>query len=551
MTARITFDQSPSMAATASPPDSDKWSVVAWTVAALLVVVHGTLAWQRRSPSFSTMNDDAFYVLLARSLRHFNYLEAFVVGSPVHVQYPPAYPALLALAGSVFGEQYGLFVAMNVAMSCLALLLVFDTVRFRFGATAALGTLALCVVNPTLIEMAGVVRSEAMFLLLWCITLWALPKADKSVGWTVVVGASAILTALTRTAGLPIIAAVFLTWVLQRRWRAAGVLTIAAGLTVGLWVAFALLGPQASLQGASYLADMRAAPQNAGGISKTLRSALQLGARYFASDLPFALPVPTLRGTPVDNVVAAVVMAATLLAGLRGTWRQWRPAVLAAGLYAVLLVIWPFDSPRFLVPVLPFAYVVMGVGAAAISSWLRLGRAAGPVVLAALVLFAAASQVGADIATAKQCDRHAALSSVSCFSPAQVAFAAALRHVRMQSGPTTPFVAAKEATAAIIAERPVVRVTALARLHPDSVIPYLERINAQYAVVGYLEGRDYALARILAPSCRRLNLERTFEPRTYVFRILRDRDDSGGDSSCQVLSDRLAAWGGGDPIGLW
>src|SRR5262245_59531221 len=88
--------------------DSRPWLVVAAT----MVMLHLVLAWLRRAPSLTTMNDDAYYILLARALRAFEYRELFIVGSPIHAQYPPAYPAVLALISALFGERYDLFLAL-------------------------------------------------------------------------------------------------------------------------------------------------------------------------------------------------------------------------------------------------------------------------------------------------------------------------------------------------------------------------------------------------------------------------------------------------------
>src|SRR6185369_15337826 len=62
-----------------------------------LLVLHVVLAWLTRAVAIGTGNDDATYVLLARSVRHFEYVDRHLVTMPVHAQYPPGYPAILAL----------------------------------------------------------------------------------------------------------------------------------------------------------------------------------------------------------------------------------------------------------------------------------------------------------------------------------------------------------------------------------------------------------------------------------------------------------------------
>src|SRR5689334_23886344 len=161
------------------PPEEPRATIprLQWIAESLLIAVYALLAWLRRSPSLSTMNDDAFYVFLSRSLRHFSYVESFVVGSPFHVQYPPGYPAFLALVSTIFGEHHELFLDLNIAMLCGALAITDATARSRFGRNAALLVIAACALNPTLIELGGLVRSEAMFFLLWSLTLWAVMRS--------------------------------------------------------------------------------------------------------------------------------------------------------------------------------------------------------------------------------------------------------------------------------------------------------------------------------------------------------------------------------------
>jgi hypothetical protein len=216
-----------------------------------------------------------------------------------------------------------------------------------------------------------------------------------------------------------------------------------------------------------------------------------------------------------------------------------------------LLSIWPFDAPRFLIPVLPLLYVMGGVGAAVLSARGGMGRAPGVAVVSTIILATAATLVFRDVQTARACDRDAAQTSVSCFSSEQVAFMSALRYAGDAAAPSTPIVAAKEATAGMISGHPIGRVTALAQLRPSDGLAYLRRIHATYVVVGYLEGRDFRLARVLEPECHALRLARSFEPKTYVFEITSDSTSGDDGAACAVLRQRLANWGPGGPIGLW
>ena len=107
-----------------------------------------------------TGNDDATYLLLARSLRQFSYRDIHIFGAPVHSQYPPAYPALLALTGGGLGLDLTWPSLTSVALSTIALALIFDLARRVMPIGFALVLLTLLAINAPLLSYAGAVRSE-------------------------------------------------------------------------------------------------------------------------------------------------------------------------------------------------------------------------------------------------------------------------------------------------------------------------------------------------------------------------------------------------------
>ena len=72
--------------ATAAAPGYFRTSAGQWTIAAIFLAVFVALAWLQRVPSLTTANDDATYVLLARSLRDGGFNSIQLVGAPVHTK---------------------------------------------------------------------------------------------------------------------------------------------------------------------------------------------------------------------------------------------------------------------------------------------------------------------------------------------------------------------------------------------------------------------------------------------------------------------------------
>src|SRR5215204_4361298 len=74
----------------------------------------------------------------------------------------------------------------------LALVLVFDTVRQRWGTTLALIVLTLSAINPAVVQNAGRLMSEAPFMAFLVIALWAAARKPQTAGMAVLAGAAAI-----------------------------------------------------------------------------------------------------------------------------------------------------------------------------------------------------------------------------------------------------------------------------------------------------------------------------------------------------------------------
>ena len=103
-------------------------ATLVFILAGILLAVHAGLAWHLRAPAITTRQDDAMYLLLARGLPHLSYHQVWNVHSPPESQYPPLYPAVLALLGAL-SSKLGAALALNVLCSTLALGVLFALAR--------------------------------------------------------------------------------------------------------------------------------------------------------------------------------------------------------------------------------------------------------------------------------------------------------------------------------------------------------------------------------------------------------------------------------------
>jgi len=411
-------------------------------LAAVLLLAHGILAWISRAYALETA-DEATYVLLARALRHFRYTDLQMIGTPPHSHYPPAYPSFLMLLSLPFGEHLDVFIAANVAASMLSLLLLYDVMRRRIGPGVALAALALGTLNPWVIYFAGRPLSETPYLLMSTIALWAIlrdPATDigkepKENYWPVLAGVAAVLAALTRSAGVAVLAAVFALWVLERRLRRAATLAVAGAVTVGSWLLWTAHARKPGI-GRSYITDLGYAPgRPVGRVHMLIERVTHNVLGYSIDGLPTILPQPSVPGTKIDNVVGLLVIATLAVAGVAVFWKRARVFLVYIVAFAALLTAWPWNESRLLVPILPMVICLLAAGAFALAGTRKWLRVLPPAFVATIGITASIQSLAA-ARTAFACDRAHATTSDACFNPERRGFLAAMQYIR-QSTPSS------------------------------------------------------------------------------------------------------------------
>ena len=338
--------------------------------------------------------DDSFYVILARALASgdgYRYLN--VPGHPAGTHFPPGYPALLALMSFVvpaFPDSVVAFKAVNavflaVASVCVALLL---RTRAGLGAAWSIGVGALTAVSVPLLILGNLVLSELCFLALALALLLALERlVDEPVpAWRVVaLGAAIGVCALVRTHGIVLVPAALIALGARRRWRDAALLSAAASITLlpwQLWVA----------------RHGGALPSPLLGMYDSYASWWMRGVRTLGVSM---IPATVAKTTGETSTMLAVLFspmrggaahAATLgalavlvAAGCAASWRRTPVTLLFLAGYLAIVIVWPFQTARFVWTVWPLLLALVAIG-----GWTVLGR---PTWRAPLRLVLAASFV--------------------------------------------------------------------------------------------------------------------------------------------------------------
>lgn len=410
-----------------------------FAVAAALASVHLVLALLAFDPTPHTGGDSAGYIALARSLlERQEYVRLHDPALTPEAKYPPAFPALLALAMAVGIRSWVALKLVLVAVSGAAVALSYGWLRRWHSPGLALGAAAVLAVSPGVLDLSHWILSDVPFwaftmLALWAFETWSRAQsvdageirdsgleagavagqhgasADLEAGatvgqlgvqgrtaavWLAAAIAATVVAYLTRSAGLPLLLAAASWLGLRRHWRALALFAVTALPLAALWwlrsqAAGAdymselwLLNPYRPELGRAGVADLLARPVTNGGKYATLHLPILLFGRAH----PLLLPV---------NVIVVGLCAIGWALRIR------RPGVaeLFLPLYAGLLLIWPavWSGERFLLPALPLVLGYAGLALVRFARWadVRAIKPAAVAVVLVLLLFAVPGLAGA------------------------------------------------------------------------------------------------------------------------------------------------------------
>jgi len=329
-----------------------------------------------RPPAVATLGrlyDDVVYLSVGKSIAEgFGYRSAQLVGTPVHVKFPPLLPAIYALGWRAFGTldavaSMALWLNIVVASASAGVLWWLTRRELEVSPVVAALFVAVPIVTArTMFYFSGAV-SEPWMLLGWATSLALVRRltrkagsAAPATGTSLALGLTLAATALSRTQGtvlaLAVLAALAVGRIGWRRWALVAAATLTPLVGWAVWHgAMMARGPLSTLPDQnSYLSWIPI-----GGVAELTRFVMVMTKTSVPAYWSNAAEV--LVGWKSAKTLA--LGSAMMLAGLVGTGLLMRrfPAmswslVLTLG----VLAIWPYVQDRFLTTVLP----VLGVAAA-------------------------------------------------------------------------------------------------------------------------------------------------------------------------------------------
>ncbi len=360
-------------------------------ILAIVALVHLAIALPAVSPAPHNGGDNAGYLSLAHSLASgAGYVEAWDPNLAPHTKYPPLYPVLLAGAMGLGAEAWMTFKLLSLLLVTVSVTICFAWMRDRRGVFLATGVALVLAFSPAFLWSSNWILSDPLFLALTVACLWSFHRSEHVAvpsRWILAGCAFAILSTLTRTAGLPLVLAVGGALALARRWRTfAGFTGVFVGSNL-LWWLRSRAGGEAQYVSEFWMIDPYQPDLGRAGIGDLAARMLENLQGYVLVHIPAGLsPWP---GGAVA-VLGLVLMAAAVAGWVARIRVRWTVAELFTPLYFGLILLWPavWSGDRFALPLYPLVLFYAGealvVGAKRFGP--RMPLAAGAIAVGVLVV---------------------------------------------------------------------------------------------------------------------------------------------------------------------
>jgi len=304
------------------------------------------------------MHDDATYWATAKAMAEGRgYRMPWVAGEPYQILYPPFYALLLSVTwilGGTFSASAKLAVLLNWLMLPLFLFVTNGLAQALGIRAIARGMLAFWLAwNPLVILLSANLMSDLLFTSAFVAAVWGIVKGcapETRERIAVFAGCAGAFAYLTRTAGIVVLPAGLLCFLVQRQYKRAALFFAAMAPALAGWELW--IRVHGSVGYLSYYS----------GTTWSYRWAVALinlngGSQRFANLLLSTSGYP--RTELVSLIVSGIAILGLLFCAVY--IRSTAFAVAAIGLcYAAMVIAYPIPTTsRYLLPVLPITLIVV------------------------------------------------------------------------------------------------------------------------------------------------------------------------------------------------
>ena len=519
---------------------SEPWRAGHLVALASVLLVGLGLGWQERLPDVEIGGDEATYVALSHSLEQGHYRDEFLAGTPPHAKYPPGNAAWLLLVRTIAGPDLDFVRFANLLLLAITALLTGDAVRRLASPWAGVGAVAVTILNPGLLRVSGSVLSETPYIALVTLSAWACLRGDRAASrrWEMVGYAAALTAFLTRSIGLTALGAITLTYLVRRRWRAgalAGIGTVIAGGGWGAYIGWASQRTNGDTYGGeltTHLGRMWFLTPQFG--ANTLEKSY-----WYLKDLPTNFVLPTIEGTPVDNLAWYLILFGCGGVGLWVLVRRWPVLVLTLTGSFLVLAAWLWGVERLILPLLPGGVAMLMIGAHTVGH--RRGPQAALLAVSVLALLLWTSALAfhrSQLINRPGCDRRDPYGLSSCFGAPATRLVAAARLAR-QALPADAIVAtSKPATVFHFSGRRAFPLGALVSGIERDSARSLASFGFTHIILGEVLNKDWRIVGpLLYRRCRSLRVVAEVPPATVLLSL--GGADTSEEGACRYFESRL------------
>lgn len=472
-----------------------------WKVALGFALLHLVLAVLAFNPIPYVGGDNATYLALAKGLaEQGRYVDMWDPAMRPHTQYPPLWPAFLAVLWTVGLRGWMVMKVVVLLCSVAAVGLSYLWLRRTTTPGLAFGAALILAMAPGVLDLSHWELSDQPAWVLTMLAFWAsthlagAPERERDTVerhhglWLGVLVAGVVLGNFIRSAGLPLVGAAAAWLGLRRKWRDLVVL-IAVFLPFAIaWWWWGKTHGAPGYTSFLWFKDPYMPALGNVGMMGMLERMLKNVERYTGYHLNVVLLWNStfLYFVTVPFCLLAVAGWARRLRS-PGLAEVWVPP------YVGLLLVWPstWSGERFLLPLLPLMLCYAGEAVRDLAGLLRVPplKVAAPLAAAALLLLLSLPGVGGVVRAGRACSEiYARGDMVPCMNQEYTDF---LKLAEMSKGRLPPgsVVLSRKATFFYALSGYQSRTYPLSA-SPDTFFAFARQSGAQYVVLDMI--RDLA-----------------------------------------------------------
>ena len=314
------------------------------------------LVWWTFDAKLGISGDNCEFIILARSLAQGMGMSYINLPDPeISTKFPFGFPLLLAPLAWLFPQEWLPMKWLVAAFFIGAMPLYYFLVRHRLGQGAALWATAFCATNLVILDYADQVMSEIPYLTFSLLALLLLEQAlaaeragRAGLGWWLGVFFSLLAAYYIRTIALSLLVAVLGYLLAKGKVRRAAFLGGGAFLAMALWA----LRNRGGVGGGYFYQLIYVNPYRHDYGLLTFKEILErmaLNAQHY-----FYYRIPAGFYPEWGFAVSAFVISLSVAGAVLCVKRKRHLALLLyAVFFGAVLIIWPWTSERFLLPLIP------------------------------------------------------------------------------------------------------------------------------------------------------------------------------------------------------